>query len=45
MYYDRKQVPSDTLLRTSIITETYNSPTAGYLGRENTYSILARTYF
>jgi hypothetical protein len=45
MYRDRKWVPGDAFLRTSIIAETHNSPAAGHPGRENTYSILARTYF
>ena len=45
MYQDRKQVLNNALLRTNIITEAHNSPAAGYLGRENTYSILARMYF
>jgi hypothetical protein len=45
MYWNRKWVPSDAFLRTSIIAETHNSPATGHPGRENTYSILARTYF
>jgi hypothetical protein len=45
MYWDRKWVPSNAFLRTSIIAKTHNSPAVGHLGRENTYSILARTYF
>jgi hypothetical protein len=45
MYRDRKWVPGDAFLRTSIIAETHNSPAADHPGRENTYSILARTYF
>jgi hypothetical protein len=45
MYRDRKWVPSNAFLRTSIIAKTHNSPAVGHPGRENTYSILARTYF
>jgi hypothetical protein len=44
MYWDRKWVPGDAFLRTSIIAKTHNSPAAGHPGRENNYSILARTY-
>jgi hypothetical protein len=45
MYQNRKRVPGNAFMRTNIIAETHNSPAAGHPGRENTYSILARTYF